>query len=371
MSSHILRLEDEHKLLVRQLRLHGQASRSELASRIGTSNAALTKVSRELLTLGLIEEVSGEEVHGRGRPAVPLRVSALGGYAVGATLHKGMLSIALVNYAGRTIATAEEPFASADPRVFAGTVRRRMYELADRHHMLGVRLLGVGVGVPAPIRSLEKGHWHLVEELAPWRDIPLGEVIAEEVGLPVWIENDANAAALAEYYIGGVLRNHANMVTLLLGYGLGAGVILDRRLHRGEYGKAGEIGIFIPSSPRPSTLDLLATLRADGCDISSIGDFENATREFGPTIDAWVARAAKQLQPIVNGALVWFDPGAIVISSPLPKSLLTRLAQRLNGSELLQVVPWMRSPEVRVSDLGSLATTLGAALLPIHASTET
>ena len=77
---------------------------------------------------------------------------------------------------------------------------------------------------------------------------------------------------------------------------------------------------------------------------------------------------AGQLEPLVNSAISWFDPGEVVFSSPLPESIMVRLAARLNQGRLRW--PEHRKPtEIRVSRLGGSSIALGAALLPIHAAT--
>jgi predicted NBD/HSP70 family sugar kinase len=337
------------------------------------SNAAITKLSRGLLTLGLVEEVESDGGQGRGRPTIPLRVSAAGGYAVGVTVHTGILEMALVDYAGNAISLTTEEFDPIDPRHFARLVDRRIHELAVEHRLLSRRLFGVGLSVPGPPLSPDGNRWNIVRNLPGWQNVPLRQIMDDALGLPVWLENDATAAALAEYYLGGLIKHCSTAVVILLGHGIGAGIISEGRLMRGEAGSGGEIGMLYPSElPRPTTLDLLATLQADGCRVKSLADFEEATRGFEATIERWLDRAADQLLLAVNTAIAWLDPGAIRLVSPLPISIIQRLAHRLNKGPIVWGDP--RSDreacryDIEVSNLGGAASALGAALLPIHAS---
>ena len=159
------------------------------------------------------------------------------------------------------------------------------------------------------------------------------------------------------------------MVVFLLGYGIGAGVIEDGRLLKGEFGGAAEIGGLYPmDQPRPTTMDLLSVLREAGCAVQSIAHFDEACIGHEALIERWLDRAAGQLESVVSSAIAWFDPGEIVFSSPLPASVMARLAARLNHGQLRW--PCHRQPtEIRVSRLGGSSIALGAALLPIHAST--
>jgi len=368
-----LSLYDEEKRLLWHLRTEGMAARSELATALQISNAAVTKLSGRLLALGLIEEAEASGAKGRGRPTVPLRLAPSGGYAVGATLHTGLLEIALVDHAGGVIALTSEQIDPPEPRRFAKLVNRRIHALAAQHRLLGARLFGFGLSVPGPALSRDGSRRNVVDSLPGWRDVPLLQIMDEELGLPVWIENDATAAALAEYYLGGLLTHCTTAVVILLGYGIGAGIIDDRRLLKGELGNAGEIGLLYPlGEPRPSPLDLIAVLREEGCDIQSLADFEKTMRGHEPTIERWLDRAAGQLEHAVNSAIAWFDPGAIRLSSPLPAALMNQLADRLNRGRLIWGEHRDKSArsDIRVSSLGGTSTALGAALLPIHALTS-
>jgi predicted NBD/HSP70 family sugar kinase len=362
-----LTLGNDQRRIMQELRRGGPLARSLLAARLEMSGSAVTRLSRELLALGVIEELDGPDPHGRGRPSIPVRIASAGGYSVGATVHKGLLDIALVDLAGGIIAAHREELPPANPRDFARKVRRLTYRLVDRHQLLDRRMLGIGVAVPGPALSTRGDRWNIVDQLPGWRGADLPDIIAGELGWPLWIENDANAAALAEYYLGGHMDQATTLAVILLGFGIGAGLIVDGRLMRGQYGVAGEIGCLFPvDRPRPSPLDLLATLQAAGCAVSSVSDIDPAVPSQRPTIEEWMDRAARQLELVCNTAFAWLDPGAIVLAGPLPAAILRGLGDRLKSADLVTLVN-DRHPPVRVSTLVGSPITLGAALLPIHA----
>ena len=186
MRHHSLNLMDEEKRVLWRLRTHGPQPRSDLAIALQISKGAMTKLSGSLNSLGLVEEVGASETGGRGRPTVPLRVSPAGGYAVGVTVHAGIIEIAVVDYSGGITCQTTEQVDPLDPRAFAQLLDSRMHELAVRHRLLGSRLLGVGLSVPGPALSSDGGRWNVVDTLPGWRNAPLKNILSETLGLPVW-----------------------------------------------------------------------------------------------------------------------------------------------------------------------------------------
>jgi len=98
----------------------------------------------------------------------------------------------------------------------------------------------VGVTAPGPLDA-ERGVVLLPPNLPGWRDVPIVARLRDALGVPVFLENDANAAALAEWHFGAG-RGLRHLVYLTMSTGVGGGLILDGRLYRGVLGSAGEIG---------------------------------------------------------------------------------------------------------------------------------
>jgi glucokinase len=104
----------------------------------------------------------------------------------------------------------------------------------------GCSVRGVGVSAPGPIDP-ERGAIVSPPNLLGWVDVPLRDELARALDLPVWLENDANAAALAEWRFGAG-QGCQDLVYLTMSTGIGAGLVLGGRLHRGVSGNAGEVG---------------------------------------------------------------------------------------------------------------------------------
>ncbi len=110
-------------------------------------------------------------------------------------------------------------------------------DLKERH---GAAPVAIGISCGGPLDSKE-GIIQAPPNLPAWKDIPIVSLIEERFGAPTFLENDANACALAEWYWGAG-RGFDSIIFLTFGTGLGAGLILDGRLYRGSSGLAGEVG---------------------------------------------------------------------------------------------------------------------------------
>ncbi|WP_395407234.1 ROK family protein [Pseudoduganella sp. UC29_106] len=364
-----LHLVSEEKRLLRHLRTKGPMPRTELALALQVSNSALTKLSHNLISLGLIEEQASTEPPVRGRPTVPLAISPSGGFAAGATVHKGVLEIALVDLAGGVICLTSEQVGAPDPIEFANILEDRINELCVKHKLLGVRFLGIGVGVPGPAVSRKGDRWHIVKELPGWRDVPCARSWTRRSARRSCWKTTPRRPPWPSTIRTAKSARPPRSWSFSLGTAIGAGVIEDGHLVKGEFGSAGDIGRLYPSDlPRPTTMDLLSVLQQAGCPIESVARFDELTAGYEDVIDQWLDRAAVQLEFLVNSAIGWFDPDEIVISSPLPESITSRLAARLNALPL-RWPSYRERGQVRVSKLGGSAIAIGAALLPIHAAT--
>ncbi|MDL2293532.1 ROK family protein [Ruminococcaceae bacterium OttesenSCG-928-D13] len=133
-----------------------------------------------------------------------------------------------------------QAFATAGPaetldkagRIAAGMLAGRGISLED--------VTGLGVSCGGPLDTA-LGRIKGPPNLCGWDDVPVANILREKLGVPVRLENDANACALAEWHFGAG-RGNRNMIFLTFGTGLGAGLILDGRLYAGTSGMAGEVG---------------------------------------------------------------------------------------------------------------------------------
>lgn len=176
----------------------------------------------------------------RRRSAKPVLDSA-GDLYVGVDLGGTNLRAGLVDGAGRLDGDLEKvaTLAAEGPEA----VMRRMSELVKRllgRPSAGKRVRAVGVGSPGPLDT-RSGRVLYTPNLPGFNDFPVTPVLEAAVGLPCFLENDANSACYGEFWVGAG-KGAQDMVILTLGTGVGGGVILDGRLRRGLHDTAGHLG---------------------------------------------------------------------------------------------------------------------------------
>ncbi|SDU57075.1 glucokinase [Jiangella alkaliphila] len=138
----------------------------------------------------------------------------------------------------------ETPSKSKSPRVVEDTIADVVAELGARHHVLAV-----GIGAAGFVDGTQSSV--LFAPHLAWRNEPLRDAVQQRIGLPVVVDNDANAALWAECRFGAA-QGESHVVCVNLGTGIGGGVVLDGVLHRGRFGVAGEFGhmIVVPGGHR-------------------------------------------------------------------------------------------------------------------------
>ena len=161
-------------------------------------------------------------------------------FAIGVDLGGTNLRVAAVDDAGALLDKLTLATRSREPRE---SVVREMGEAiqALREKLAGVgQLAGIGVGVPGII-YMETGTLRQSPNLPGWENFPVRQEIESLLGTRVWLDNDANVAALGEFWLGAG-KAHRSLCMVTLGTGVGGGLILNGKIWRGFLGFAGEVG---------------------------------------------------------------------------------------------------------------------------------
>lgn len=151
----------------------------------------------------------------------------------------GGTSVKLGVCRGGELLCTDDPIPTANfagPQALIGEMAARVAKLRKQHPGIAA----IGVGVPGLV-DFENGYVHELTNVPGWKHVPLKAILGEKTGLPVVVENDANAMCYAEYRYGAA-RGLRNVVALTMGTGIGGGLVLDGKMYRGSCFAAGEIG---------------------------------------------------------------------------------------------------------------------------------
>ncbi|WP_435300515.1 ROK family protein [Timonella sp. A28] len=227
-------------IILDAIRAAGTISRSGLTTVTGLTAATISTVVRKLITADLVTEIGRAESTG-GKPRVLLQLNAEARYAIGIHLDHAAVTYVLVNLVGTPIANMKRAGALATPP--HDVVVRISDEVTEFVKEAGIpfsKVLGLGLVSPGPLTSAA-GMQLTPPFMKSWEDFPLDTELAHATSLPVFLENDATAAAIGEYWSGGT-DHEGDFASLYLGTGLGAGLLIGGSPFHGASGNAGEIG---------------------------------------------------------------------------------------------------------------------------------
>ncbi|MDN3292525.1 ROK family transcriptional regulator [Streptomyces ficellus] len=224
--------------VVRAVRMAGSLTQAEIARATGLSAATVSNIVRELKDGGTVE-VTPTSAGGRRARSVSLSGDA--GIVIGVDFGHTHLRVAVGNLAHQVLAEEAEPLdvdaSSAEGFDRAEHLVKRLIETTG----IGQdKVIGVGLGVPGPI-DVSSGTLGSTSILPGWSGINPSEELSGRLGVPVYVDNDANLGALGELVWGGG-RGVKDLAYIKVASGVGAGLVINGQIYRGPGGTAGEIG---------------------------------------------------------------------------------------------------------------------------------
>jgi glucokinase-like ROK family protein len=241
--------------------VHAEARPVSKAQLTGSLNASRGKISTEvarLIEAGLLAD-EGFAVSEGGRRSsllgIPFSAGLIAAIDVGAT----SIDVALTTLGSKLVAHRGEPADVRDgPRPVLDRVKALLGELLEEQASLPQDVLAIGIGVPGPVEQAS-GRLTVPPLMPSWDRFPIRDAFAGEYAAPVFVDNDVNIMALGEHW-GGVAKGIDDIIFVKVGTGIGSGIIIGGRLHRGAQGCAGDFGHICVDSVGP-----LCTCGNTGC----------------------------------------------------------------------------------------------------------
>ncbi|MBM7506115.1 ROK family protein [Agromyces aurantiacus] len=254
------RTDVNRSAILAQLGANGPASRADLARTLSLSPALITQLVKDLLAEGLVVELEQAPSNG-GRPGRMLGLATSAGRAIGIKVVADHVAFVEVGIDGQVVRSASVPF-DATSSTFIAELVERIRDFIDAGD--GSTLLGLGVGVPGSVDR--PGNGVVDSAQLGWAGVELGGALRRAIGLPVIVENNVNALAVAERLFG-LGRSHDDFLVVTIGTGIGAGIVVDGSVLRAASGGAGEIGHIPISDDGPR-----CSCGNHGCLEASIGE---------------------------------------------------------------------------------------------------
>lgn len=246
------------------LRYSPHLTRAKIADRTGLTRSTVTIITAELMDAGLLQEgketASGAE---GGRPGVELALNPEGAFFIGVAIEDECLRVVELNFAAQVTRRVEVPITDTAPEVIAHQLIELIQQVWEANPQSKARSWGIGITIPG---SLDRQGIVLRAPRLHWKNVDLRTYLDLYLDVPLYIENDANAGALAEMYLSGSMPSHS-LLYLFLGVGIGAGMVLNNRLIRGAGGTASEVAELMldphcsdaPIEMRPGTFEALCS----------------------------------------------------------------------------------------------------------------
>lgn len=230
-------VEMNRSAIVKILQQKQVCSRADIAKITGLTQASITKIVAVLIEMGIVSEVG--IIAGNGnRRSIGLRLNAEQKKVIGVKFGRHVFALGVFDISGKLYAQKDISFdLNQDTRTVIDSMKnqiRKMLEMFDD-------IVAIGLALPGPYLKAE-GRIAMVTRMQVWHSINFIDEFKNEFDKPVFIEQDANAGALAEWWFGNHGRPINTLAYFLAGEGVGSGIVNDGRLLFGKQGTASETG---------------------------------------------------------------------------------------------------------------------------------
>lgn len=360
--------DHNQRITLHAIRVCGMLTRVELARITGLTAPAIANITKRLLQDGMIEE-AGQRRGGRGQPPTKLVIRADACYSIGINIDRDHITIVLVNFAGKTLARVSEEIDYALPPHVQALYARSIDGMLKQAGVDPAKLVGIGVAVPDQLGSVDlPGRPAAYGE---WNDVQMSAMFSDRFGPPVFVENDAAAAAMGEMQLG-MGQKINSFFYILLSAGLGGGLVIDGNYVRGANGRSGEIGFMQAhrveggaDAQLQNIVSLSALSRALADEGYALSDaFDGVSDGAMACVDRWIDLAARQLIEPLAAVNCLVNPAAVLVGGRLPAALVELLAERANAHMQAMATHLPSVAPVARAALSEDAPAVGAAILP-------
>lgn len=349
-SAHILRI-------VKKL---GAVSRADINRSTRLSPPTVSALVTNLLRVGLLEE-HGEGVSTGGRKPQLVSFNARCGVVLGGNIGTTAAHLTLNDMNGERISREKVPLADTRPnsllKCLTGAIRRMVKEAGCDQ----IPLLAVVIGAPG-MTDMQRGVVLEAANLEGWENVPAREILRKALRVPVVVDNDVNLAAIGEHWRGGGRGIH-NFVFISIGTGIGAGILIEDKIHRGHRWHAGEIShLNVDFQEWETDFGAAGYLESYLGATPRTGAKRALRRHSGKLDEAAILRlgaAVANIATIVDPELIILG-GRVALSQPDLLASVHKVAATIAPN----------CPEIRVTELGEDAALIGSVRVALDLAQE-
>lgn len=224
--------------IIHQKEIQGEiCSRAELAKITGLTQASITKIVAPLIDEGIVVETG--IIKGSGnRRAIGLVLNSENYRVVGVKFSRHLYTVGMFDISGKFYEKIESEFdIGMDPAIVLKDMKEQIHGYLEKYE----NVVGIGIAVPGPYIRQE-GRIAIFSRMLSWHEVNFLEEFENEFNKPVFIEQDANAGAMAEWWFGNHKKPMTTLAYLLMGEGVGSGIVENEKLILGKQGVASELG---------------------------------------------------------------------------------------------------------------------------------
>ncbi|HEX5956216.1 MAG TPA: ROK family transcriptional regulator [Solirubrobacterales bacterium] len=367
--------------LLQLIREGDGATRADLSALTGLARSTIAQRLEQLRSQGLLREL-GESDSTGGRPPMMLAFNEDAGVALAADLGATHSRLAVTNLGGTVLAedSADMPIAGG-PETVLDWVDERFHALLREVGRDDDVVRGIGIGVPGPVEHAT-GRPRNPPIMPGWDGYPIPERFADRYRVPVLVDNDVNIMALGEHWTNWAAVDH--LLFIKVGTGIGCGIVVAGRIHRGAEGAAGDIGhirvaagdeaeSIVCSCGNVGCLEALAgggamavRLRDQGLDAADSRAVVELARAGEPAAVRLVRESGRLIGEVLAASVNLYNPSVIVIGGDVAQAheqLLAGVREVVYQRSLPLATRHLR---VVRSQLADRAGVIGAAVMVIE-----
>jgi len=357
--------QDQERLITKSAFFKASTQR-EIIDETKIPQQTMSRIVKSLLDRNVLLQTSRESIGGRGQPGFWLETNPDFAYGLGVAILLDGLALVVSDFKGQVIIEHKCLLADMSVNNVIQHLHKMIPDIIAESKVPKEKILGMGVGISGYFVDHDV-YINTHTMLNEWADVNIPQLLTEHFSMPVWVENDAKAAAAGEG-LDGVGKKYKNFVYLFISTAFGGGVITDGYVMHGTHGNSGELGDLLPPKRymHPNLENLRQILIANDVDISTVAELISEFDINWPGVNEWVNKVQDAVSLVASASAAILDTQAIVIGGHIPPELSELLIKNVDIHVQYRRDSSRLKPKLIVAKSMHEPVAVGAACLAIR-----